>query len=172
MANSLLVGREFKELRGAWVGVGKCCPDSGIRCVDKTPSQQKHHYPFSQQSRRPRPQPPPEEALRAGAAEDVDHGHDRDPHQVERGESSEGTKAQAVKKAAGVTESSHSQAPLEERINVGGGVTGAVRGAVTGAATGARVKEKESGVKEGGVSHRRMRVRVRFDRFAPQWDEW
>lgn len=30
----------------------------------------------------------------------------------------------------------------------------------------------KSGGREGGPSRRRMRVRVHFDRFAPQWDEW
>ncbi|CAN0530164.1 unnamed protein product, partial [Ectocarpus sp. 8 AP-2014] len=39
-------------------------------------------------------------------------------------------------------------------------------------------KERDGGVggkegpRQGGPSRRRLRVRVHFDRFAPQWDEW
>ncbi|CAM9526893.1 unnamed protein product, partial [Laminaria digitata] len=46
------------------------------------------------------------------------------------------------------------------------------RRASTGGEVSGRLKDGGGDVGSGGLVRRRMRVRVHFDRFAPQWDEW
>ncbi|CAM9124714.1 unnamed protein product [Ectocarpus sp. 4 AP-2014] len=92
--------------------------------------------------------PPPEEPVREGANQELEHLEPSDASDRNEGRS-------AAKAGAGRSGSSQGQ---RQRRSSGKERDGGVGG--------------KEGPRQGGPSRRRLRVRVHFDRFAPQWDEW